>query len=204
VNRVTLALTSRLLSPTDGRELFRASIGQIRYLRDRKVTRIANRAPATTSSSDIVAEVAAAVGAGWSLQSGLQWNTQDEQTDKGVFALRYQPDEERVVNLTYRFIRDQVEQVDASFRWPWNHQTSVVGRFDYSLDDSRILETFGGLEYESCCWAMRLVGRRFLADDRGAYNNGVFLQLELKGLTGLGQKAGEFLEKSIPGYRNNF
>ena len=202
-HQITVALTSRLLNPADGRELFRASIGQIQYLRDRKVTLAADGMAERRRSSDIVAELAALISPDWSVKGGLQWNTHDGRTEKNVFGLRYQPNQERVVNLTYRFIRDTVEQADASVRWPWNHSTNFVARFNYSLAGSRVLETFGGLEYESCCWAMRVIGRRFLTNERD-YNNGIFLQLELKGLAGIGKKAGEFPEQSIPGYRNNF
>jgi LPS-assembly protein len=66
------------------------------------------------------------------------------------------------------------------------------------------LETFGGIEYNSCCWGLRVVGRRYLTDTDGEYNSGVFLQLELKGLAGIGRETASFLETNIPGYQNEF
>ena len=81
---------------------------------------------------------------------------------------------------------------------------SFVGRLSYALNDDRVVEAFGGLEYENCCWAIRTIARRFLRNDEGEYNNGLFLQLELKGLAGIGNRADEFLDRSIPGYRNEF
>jgi LPS-assembly protein len=36
---------------------------------------------------------------------------------------------------------------------------------------------------------------------RGEAQNGIFFQVELKGLTGIGQKLDEFFEQNIYGYR---
>ena len=63
---------------------------------------------------------------------------------------------------------------------------------------------FAGIEYESCCWGVRFVARRFLTNLKGDYQNGFFLQLQLKGLAGLGQKTVDFLAQSIPGYKREF
>ena len=113
-----------------------------------------------------------------------------------------------MVNLAYRFVRrltsENIDQLDSSLAWPINHEWRMVGRFNYSFRRDRVLETFGGLEYESCCWAFRGVVRRYLSSSDGSYDNGVFAQLELKGLTGIGRRAVDFLERSIPGYENNF
>jgi hypothetical protein len=35
-------------------------------------------------------------------------------------------------------------------------------------------------------------------------DNGIFLQVELKGLAGFGRSTTTFLKRSIPGYRNEF
>ena len=201
-HQVTLALTSRILNPKDGREWLRASVGQIRYLRDRRVT-LPNLPRQTRRGSDIVAELSANIAERWRASAGIQWNTADTQTEKHTFGVRYQPDARRVANLSYRFVRGAVEQTDFSFAWPFDRNWRGVGRWNYSLKGDRTLEVFAGLEYESCCWGLRTVFRRYLTDTRGDYNNAVFVQLQLKGLAGVGDAA-EFLTKSIPGYRNEF
>jgi len=48
------------------------------------------------------------------------------------------------------------------------------------------------------------VGRRYITDVNGDSNTGIFLQLELKGLAGIGGKTVEFLEENIPGYQRGF
>ena len=201
-NQLSLALTSRLLTP-QGEEWLRASVGQIVYFEDREIQLVPGTPRETDSTSDIVGELAASVWDDWRFAAGFQWDTDEARTDRNTFRLRYQPDLERVLNLEYRFVREAVEQTDMSARWPLNHNWSMVGRWNYSLPESKTLEAFGGFEYDNCCWATRFVVRRFLRDINGDFDTGVFFQLELKGLAGIGD-AGEFLHKSIPGYQNTF
>ena len=80
----------------------------------------------------------------------------------------------------------------------------IVGRWNYAIPQSRTLEAFGGIEYDSCCWAARAVVRRYLRNNDGDFDNAVYLQLELKGLAGVGKIGRRLLRKSIPGYRNTF
>jgi len=43
-----------------------------------------------------------------------------------------------------------------------------------------------------------------LSNSRGEHTNGIFFQLQLKGLAGVGRGTSEFLKKNIPGYKNEF
>ena len=79
-----------------------------------------------------------------------------------------------------------------------------MGRWTYAPPESRTLDLFGGLEYNSCCFAFRAVARRFLTNTTGDYNNGLFFQVELKGLAGIGQQTEEFLQENIPGFQGGF
>jgi len=110
------------------------------------------------------------------------------------------------LNISHRYRRDDVteldglEQVDVSGRMPFYKNWSVVGRFYRSLKDTRTLESLAGIEYQSCCWATRLVVRDYVANVEDDRNLAIFLQLELKGLGTFGQKSEDLLEKSILGY----
>ncbi len=209
-NQLTLALTSRLINLGDGSEPLRASIGQIFYFRNRRVT-LPDQSPRTNNSSDIVAELSGALASGWSVNGDVQWDTGESRTNRGTVLLRYRPDDRRVLNLSYRFLRRpeeaevaSVQQGDLSFRWPLTSRWSMVGRWNYDIPDSRLLETFGGFEYNSCCWGVRAVARRYLNDSDGDTTNQFFVQLELKGLGGFGSGTVDFLEEQIPGYQNEF
>jgi LPS-assembly protein len=206
-NQVSLAVTSRLLAADSGRELVRGTIGRIFFLEDREVTLAPGGAPETAEGSDVVAEVAAELARGWSASLGLQWDPTQDQLSRGTFRARYQPNPDAVLNASYRFVRDRLEQVDLSGRWPVDHRLALVARWNWEVPEQRLLEGFAGLEYNSCCWAVRALAQRFLNNDTPGeeeYSTGVFLQLELKGLAGLGDETAELLRQQIPGYRNTF
>nr|VFK14538.1 MAG: LPS-assembly protein [Candidatus Kentron sp. LFY] len=203
-HQVSLALTTRLLDEQTAEEVFRASVGQIRYLRDRKVRLPEQNTIDTESSSEIITEMAAKIAREWRILGGLQYNVQDNTATKTNFSVRYKPDDQRVFNLGYRYDRAHEEQANTSFRWSLTKNWGAIGRWTYALPESRTLETVAGLEYDRCCWGARVLVQRFLSSTDGNFNNAFFLQLELKGLAGIGRKTGQFLTRTVPGYQNRF
>ncbi|WP_044871264.1 LPS-assembly protein LptD [Pseudomonas sp. LFM046] len=111
------------------------------------------------------------------------------------------------------FIKDyyKISQHDFSVIWPVVPQWSAIARWQYDYNRDRTLEAFGGFEYDSCCWKLRLINRYWVNYDEFDQNpsstnesgdRGIFLQIVLKGLGGIvGNKAEGFLEKGIQGYR---
>lgn len=199
-NQVAYALTTRLLHREGGAELLRAGVGQIHYFRDREVTLPGGSAERTVTSN-IVGELSSAeLVQHWRANAGVVLNSQTDDFDKTTFGLRYNPDKYRILNLSYRFQRNSLEQTDVSALWPLAHnaerQWNVVARWNYSLTDHRTLEALGGVEYDTCCWTVRLAARRFLNNTAGDTNDTIMLQLELKGLTRVGHKA---YEKGLSG-----
>jgi len=218
-NQLTFAVTTRFINDNTGGELGYLSLGQIYYFRERDVT-LPNRLTSNEDISPIVAEMQTEVIPNWYIGSEFQWDPNNHRTEKFVAQVQYNPGDGRVINMGYRSRNERartrisvfdnvstpvnIEQTDLSFRWPVNPKWSVVGRWNYALPENRSIEIFGGVEYEDCCWGTRLVARRFLSDIEGDFETGIFLQVELKGLAGVGKKAAEFLEKNIPGYEKSF
>jgi LPS-assembly protein len=104
------------------------------------------------------------------------------------------------MHLSWRFRRGSVEQTDLGLAWPLDQRWRVVGRWNYSLRDDTSLESFGGLEYRSCGWTLRLVSRRYIYNRAGQFDRTLFLQLELHGLASIGRSTDELLTRGIPGY----
>ena len=77
---------------------------------------------------------------------------------------------------------------------------SVIGRYKYSFLDKKTLEGLIGLEYATCCWAIRGNWRRFLASRDGEFNTSFSIQLILKGLGNTDSAADDLLEHGILGY----
>ncbi|WP_447588775.1 LPS-assembly protein LptD [Aquipseudomonas campi] len=110
------------------------------------------------------------------------------------------------------YIKDyyKIEQHDLSVIWPVVPQWSAIARWQFDYNRNRTLEAFGGFEYDSCCWKLRLINRYWVdydeyslyPDDNNKPDRGIFLQIVLKGLGGVvGNKAESFLDQGIQGYR---
>ena len=198
-DQVSLGVTSRILDVSTGRELVAATIGQTRYFSDSDVT-LPGQTFESTESSDYIAEVSFLLNDNMNFDLGHQWGTSGDGTTQSEARFQYQPSSNKVLNFAYRFRRDSLEQGDVSFSWPVGKNWNFVGRYNYSFRDNEALEQFFGIEYESCCWGLRLVGRRHISTRDGTQDSSIGLQLVLKGMASVGTAADKILERGILGY----
>ena len=198
-DQASLGITTRVLDVSTGKELVAATIGQTRYFNDRRVF-LPGGSPDNFESSDYVAEVRFLLHESWNFDFGHQWGSGDVGTTQSEARLQYRPSNNRVLNLAYRFRRNSLEQGDVSWAWPLSSQWNFVGRYNYSFRDEEVLEEFFGLEYDSCCWALRLVARRHISTRDGTRDSSFGLQLVLKGMASVGTAADKLLERGILGY----
>jgi LPS-assembly protein len=183
-NQLTAALTTRFLDGDSGAERLRLSIGEIYYFADREVTLPAGGERGR--SSDLAAEALAWLPGNWHLSTALQWDEGAGRIEKGSFYLQYHPERDRILNLGYRFLRDQLEQSDVSLELPLVARWRLRARSLYSLRDERNADAYAGLEYNACCWALRVFGARRYSDTAGRQVNSIQFEFELTGLSKLG------------------
>lgn len=193
-NHLALAFTSRLLDPQDGVQRLRASLGQIYRFEPTQVFLqdcVGEACTADSGGTDYIAELDYRLPFDLSLNTTGQWSQDRNEVVRGGVGLRYRNDRVRG-DLVYRY-REQLpltgtplEQFDASASTPLFGAVSAVGRWRFSREGSRTLEALGGLEYETCCWALRGAYRRYQFNTDLEYTTGLYLQLELKGLTRIG------------------
>jgi len=198
-DQISMGITSRILDVSTGRELASATIGQTRYLSDRTVT-LPGVAMETSESSDYIAQLRFLLFKNVNFDVGHQWGSGPKSTTKSEARLQYRPASNKILNIAYRFRRDSLEQGDLSWSWPVASRWNFVGRYNFSIRDQEALEEFFGLEYESCCWGLRLVSRRHISTRDGTRDSSVGLQLVLKGMTSVGTAADKLLERGILGY----
>ena len=156
--------------------------------------------PSNDRASDYLAELGMNVNDQWNVAFGYQWNSDERVTQRTEARVLYHPDDYRVLNLSYRYRRDTLRELDVAGAWPLTDRWSVVGRFDYSLLDSQLLERFVGLDYSTCCWGVRLIARRYLNGRDGNSDSAITLQLLLKGFGSSGSPAERLLDRGILGY----
>ena len=156
--------------------------------------------PATTNNkSDILLALAGRVTRNLTLDSDFEFDPNQSHAQVFDYASHYRPEPGKAFNLGYRFQRNTLRQVDFSTQWPLYSRLDMVGRWNYSLQDSRILEATAGLEYNQSCWTFRFVAQRF-ATATLQTSTGVFLQLELNDFVKVGSDPLNVLKLSVPGY----
>jgi LPS-assembly protein len=212
-NQLTFALTSRILNPNTGNELLRASIGQIYYFEDRRVS--LDGSIDTEKQSDIIAELDTSWGR-WQSNIDLEWDTSNSNLSKENYFLHYMSDARHLFNIGYRkrLINDSdvidIEQTDTSFVYAFNRNYSGIARWNYSLKDDKGIDTIIGMAYDSCCWSIQLLAQRRLKNTSGsnstgndAYDSALLVEFVFKGLGSLsGSRVRTTLEQSIFGYTN--
>lgn len=198
-DQLSVGVTTRILDLDSGEEVVTATVGQALYLSEQGVS-LPGQPTLTSESSDYIAELGFRLYENLNFDIGHQWSTGDDGTAQSEARLQYRPRSDRILNLAYRFRRDSLEQGDISWSWPLTERWNFVGRYNFSFRDDEPLEQFFGLEYESCCWGLRLVSRRHISTRDGTRDSSFGLQLVLKGMTSVGTAADKLLERGILGY----
>jgi LPS-assembly protein len=199
-NQLTAAITTRFLENDTGLERLRASIGQRRNFTDSLVT--LSGPPPTTGQqrSDLLAQVASQVSPSIWVESTAQYSTNLDQWERFDVGARYSPEPGRIFNASYRYTRNQLDQVDFSTQWPIAAGWTGVARWNYSLQPKATLEALAGFEYNSGCWQVRAVAHRFITSSQQV-STSFQIQLELNGLSRIGINPLETLRQNIAGYR---
>jgi LPS-assembly protein len=198
-NQLTTAVTSRFVESDSGIARLSATLGQIYYFRGPRVDLPGFDTP-SEGSSNYLGNLDYALSTRWSAVATTEVSSKFDQVVRSSVALRYRDTgvgigDGRRFDLAYRYRRTLLEQADASFSSPVTDHWRLAGRLRYSLRDASTLESFAGVEYQTCCWAVSGTYRRYLVggvDNR--FNNGFYLQLELRGLT----KIGNGFERLLP------
>jgi LPS-assembly protein len=212
-NQVTAALTSRFLGARSGAEMFRASFGQIRYFGDRQVA-LRPGSATEAGESAYVGELWARLTRALIARGDFEWDPDSGSTQRSVVGFNFRGDTGLLLNASYRMRRElpnlnapglteSIEQIDLSGVVPLGSNWQLVGRSYYSLPDSKIIESFFGVGYESCCWGARVVSRRYIRELSGDTSSSIMLEIELKGLTNIGNKVENLLTEGVYGYNRN-
>ncbi|MEE4191423.1 MAG: LPS-assembly protein LptD [Halieaceae bacterium] len=217
-NQVSVGITTRFLDQDSGREKLAASIGQIYYFDDRQVSIGATGPEDTEGSSAIAAELALSPAEQWNFRSAWLWNTDENELDQSTFQAGWRGDGGAIVNLGYSYRRNRttandgrdIDQLDFSTYYPFSKEWRIFLRSLYDLEENERVNDMAGIEYNSCCWRVRLVYQRYVdqntnraATELVEYENATYIEFQLKGLGGVGTRVSELLEEFIRGYQDS-
>ncbi len=191
-NQLTLALTTRSINQVAGRELWSLSFGQIVYFDTQKVMPASTSTiitdPLNDSASPFIAEFVLHPTRRLRSRIGVEWDWQNSEIDVAVVGMSHTATNGRRLGAEYRFRRDSLDQFDIRYYQPINERWRILARVNYSIQDSDLLAAEAGFEYDSCCWALRVVGKRFLRNRDGDHRDALYVQLVLKGLGNFGRR----------------
>jgi LPS-assembly protein len=228
-NQVTAAVTSRIIDAERGFDRLRATFGNIAYFDNRQVTTIGT-VPTTYSQSfsNLVADLYTGITEDWSFYTAGQYNASQSVFSRGQVGLTYNNRQNQILNLVYRYRQNQATNggcpttntvdynylttfsqclnlTDVSFRLPVFAGWHLLGRWEYSFLNNTTLESFVGIERETCCYKFAIIARRYLnsinANGTAVSNDAIFVQMDLKGFTTINTDAEKFLQRSLTGYR---
>ncbi len=218
-NQVAMGLTTRWIERNTGVERLSLSIGQIYYTRDRRISLTGE--VDDLPNSEIAGQIGAQVGENLRFTSDLLYNDDEGKLSRGTMTLSYLDDSSRLLNLGYYYTRKNstidtsgniidkdIEQSDISLVWPIAGNWNLIARSNHDMTNQRELETLLGIEYNSCCYRVRLLGRRWLdnnyadvvADEDLKHDRGIFFEIEFRGLGGTSKTIDNILSDSINGY----
>jgi LPS-assembly protein len=210
-NQLTLAATTRLIESATGLERFRGAIGQVYYFKAPRVT-LTGVTDNDAKHSDLVAVASSQMSRSVSVDLGLQYTPNLQRSQKFVASTQYMPEPGKILNLAYRHVHGDennpdpslrgIHQIDASTQWPITREITALARYDWSIQDRKVLEGLVGFEYNAGCWQIRAVAHRFITSAQ-QYSTSFQIQLELTGLSRIGINPFETIRRNISGYRRS-
>lgn len=211
-NRVTMALTSRLIDAQSGVERARVWYAQ-RYNIQQSLVTMPGGTPENAGVSDFLVGGSALLYSNITFSTAVQYSPSTSQFNRSDVGITWRPGERRVFNVYYRYLRNPppvvgqtaltvtpINQIELSGQWPITPRFGVVGRINYSITDKSFIDALAGFEYDADCWAFRVGVQRY-ATNATTTTSRIFAQLELKGLTKSGTSATEAFKQGVPGYQ---
>lgn len=213
-NQVSFGLESQVFQEEE--ELLNLAIGSAFYLANRRVddcfTYTGSCQTPTTdvaylSSTSQLAPIATRaeyhLDSRWSIIGNAAYDTSMNHLNNASINLHYQTPQNRNFNLSYLNLYQgdnialvngvkefaNLDLIRVSYAWPINDHWRARGGASYNIDHGHPMGINAGLEYDSCCTAIRLsAGRSFNnlnQQGQAQFNNVVNLQIILKGVGSL-------------------
>lgn len=210
-NQITLGVTSRILDENN-REQFKISLGQIFYLESNRVL-LANK---QDSRSALAGEIDWQLGSKWFAHTDMQVSTKTDKVERSSLSLEYQLKENKIIQLNHRFVRDlsgeKINQLGLTASWPLAKNWNWVGRWYKDITLNRSIESYTGIQYESCCWSISLVAQRNLTNRFDAtgtqstneFESSIGLRFSFKGIGSSATNRRQLLEDGLFGYRQPY
>ncbi len=208
-NKITAGFTSRLIDEESGVERARAIVAQRYDMTGQRVTAYGDNSTQTNLSrqqySDLLMGVSTRLASNFNLDLYNQHNIDLNRPVATALTASWRPSPRRILNLStlynYNVPNAQITtlQNELSGQWPITKKLYALGRVTYDSVSNRFLNTLAGFEYDEECWAFRVVLQKFINTSQVTTQQ-IFFQIDLKGISGIGNNPNNILKFAIPGY----
>ena len=241
-NQISLGLSSKVLDNVSLQQRLSADLSIAYYLQPPKVCTnnityqptvnglvILNTPdcdnPVDTHFSPLTGDMSIALAHNLSANSNLAWNFSHQHLDNAGASITYNNDN-NIASLGYSLaptingptadnlgLSTKTNQIHAGSTWKISQNWRLFGYYDYNIALKRPNSYYAGIQYDTCCWIMRLVAQKtFLGIQAGStqgrvtnlYDHAYFLQFNLKGLGSFGSgDSSALIKASMPGYHQD-
>ncbi len=213
-HQLAYSLGSRLISPRTGMEKLSLTVGQIAYFKDRQLNLCYGpngncQDPSvylgylnpTDKVSPITSRGVYSLTKDLAIVGNYAYDVNLNSSNNGDLNLHYQPSPERIIHLGYSYLvngniitglnapvsEQALNQLSAAYAWPFTEKWSSLAIYSYNLSNRYAMLTYGGVQYDTCCYAFRLIGGRAFQSLEPQtlapqYNNNIYFQFLLKGI----------------------
>ena len=217
-NQLSVGLTSRLIDTATGKERVSVSFGQVINFRDQRVRLKESDAALTDEGSALAFALNVRTSERWSIHSNLLFDSYEEKLDAANIRVGFRPSKDAIINLGYTLreppasfaARPVTEQINTSAYMPINDNWSAFGAVRYSLEIGSSVEDMIGVEYDGCCWRVRLIYMSyldalrdvdvFIPEPELTRDRAFQFQFVLKGLGGFGNRVDNLMQDMIRGF----
>jgi len=210
-NQYSWGITSRLLDSANQEQL-RMSLGRIVYLNNSNFTLDEEKEVAVDESA-LAAEVYARISRKWQFSTDIQYNAEDDVTNKSQTSIDYLINKNQTIQLNHRYSRDvsgmTLEQLSLAGNVRINQNWQFIARITQDLKQSRSIESYAGLQYQSCCWSVSFAYHRYINanfdeqsndnENRDEFDSGFMLRFSMKT-----QDITDMFNSSIFGYKRPY
>ncbi len=226
-SRLGLGLTSRILNAEDGNAILTADIGIAYYAKRHEVCLSSKCNDEGGNLSPLVADLNYYPLPHLAIGSNFAYNTDEKTINNTGLGVNYNYNN-HIISFSYNYVHRNPNSIDMDTTndfndiytyssnelviagmWPVYRGWSAIAYWDYDLNDRHSNSILGGLQYNTCCWVLRVVteqtytGREVNSDDRleNKFSTGFYFELQLKGLGDFGfPNAANVLKNTIPGF----
>ena len=198
-NRLTLGFTTRWTDKHNGVDRAVFSLGQI-YHYDDRIVNLNGAGQSTRSGSLLASKISLKPHDNIAFSMTGLWDSRTNTTQEGNSLLSFHNnDYSTILNISHRYIRDELEQSDTSLIMPVYNTFSLIGRWRYDLVNNSTIGTLAGVEYGSCCWRVQLLAQSYLTSE-SKMSNGVLFRFQLNSVGAFGKSANS-MDEQVPGYK---